>query len=260
MLVPPEPDGEPADEVESSSAAPDSARTLHLVSTAEAIPPDGDVVVLDTTWTPPGRVGQDAARVHSVRDAAERVLANIDLIAETTGLLETWAAGSGVIERLTIRGTSFWYYVRLRHWAWLEERILWARIVDALLTDSRPARITVEQDVEPALLDVLRLHAGCRGIELLEPPQEPVVPAGPPPETVPPPEPPRGVRATWLGRAAISLRNRLRGPSPPARRKMASAVRIATIRERAAALADEPERRLLVVQEHARQRAETPSG
>src|SRR4051794_13633362 len=86
---------------------------LQFVKTVESAPADGCVVVLDTTWTA-GRSGAEPPRVRSVRDLAERILSKVDLIAETSGLLDAWAAGSGAIDRLTIRGTSFWYYVRLR--------------------------------------------------------------------------------------------------------------------------------------------------
>ena len=37
---------------------------------------------------------------------------------------------SGVVDALTIEGTSFWFYVRLRHWMWLEEQLLWLALVD----------------------------------------------------------------------------------------------------------------------------------
>src|SRR5206468_2566051 len=137
---------------------------------------DGVVIVLDTTWTadPPGPGGASSGRaeggrtVLGVRDMAARVLAAHDLIAETSSRLDGWATVSGVIDRLTIRDTSFWFYVRLRHWIWLQERILWAGIVDAILRDHRPARIVSALGTDEALLDVLRLRTARDGIELCE--------------------------------------------------------------------------------------------
>jgi hypothetical protein len=267
--------------VDAATAEPTPATApavdLWFVASADAVPSAGAVVVLDTTWTAPspGTAGHDP-RVVSIRDVAEQVLAAVDLIAETSGHLDGWAAGSGIVDRLTLRGTSFWYYVRLRHWAWLEERILWARILDLVLADRHPARIGVERDVEPALLDVLRLRAARDGLELslpLEPlPEAPPTPAAAQPEdasataaasasAIPSTRRrPSGIRTLWPVRVARRVRDRFRGPPPTEQRRLAILARIDRVRARAAALAAEPERRLLVVHEHARQRVETPAG
>lgn len=116
------------------------------------------VVVLDTTWTPPAEPAPGPTVV-AVRDVAARVMAEHDLIAETSARLDGWASSSGVIDCLTVNGTSFWYYVRLRHWLWLQERLLWAAIAEAIVADHSPATIACAPDTDPALIDVLRLSA-----------------------------------------------------------------------------------------------------
>jgi len=229
-------------------------------------------IVLDTTWTAPsddapggpgGPGAPGAARsVIGVRDLAERVLSRHDLISETSARLDRWAAISGVIEQLTIRDTSFWFYVRLRHWLWLQERILWAGIADAVVREHRPARIVCALGTDEALRDVLRLIAARDGIELSEEEPEPE-----PVEEVAP-EPPIPARSADLRSSAAAgllrrVRNRFRGPPPPPAwvvRRQAMEARVARVRALVDALAAEPESRLLVVHEHARQQVETPDG
>lgn len=246
-------------------------------------------VILDTTWTPPSSPPPEdgAPQVISVRDIAERILASHDLIAETSAHLDRWAAASGVIERLTIRDTSFWFYVRLRHWSWLEERILWAAIADAVVREHGPARIVCAPGTDEALLEVLRLVAARDGIELDEeaaPEPGPVVAASPSSGAtggravagadraptarsgmaVAPGRPVRtGFRHSALARFAWRIRDRVVGPPPPppwVLRRQELRARLVRIRSLVAALAAEPEARLLVVHEHARQRVDTPLG
>ena len=279
---------------------------------------DEVAVVLDTTWTPPTSAGTAAsATAISVRDVAAGVLAELDLIAVTSAHLDRWAAASGVIDQLTIRETSFWFYVRLRHWSWLQERILWAAIADRVVRTHRPGRIACAAGTDTGLLDVLRLIAARDGIRLdeevatgpddadpgAEPPggvpspdgtgpaaamtassgqataavaERPSLIAGPaegptagqPPSVEIPATPatpatpavaaPSSVRL-WIRR----IRRRFSGPPPPApevlrRRELRARVR--RIGDLVDALEAEPEARLLVVQEHARQRVDTPRG
>ena len=240
-----------------------------------ADPGTADVrVVLDTTWTPSVPTAPDgSSRVIAVRDIAEKFLSVHDLIAETSARLDRWAETSGVVEQLTIGDTSFWYYVRLRHWAWLEERVLWAGIVEEIVRDLRPARIVCSPDTDVALADVLRLAAARDGIELtIETPREPdpsvgagrgpSAPGGAGPAT---PSPPVGARTTGLRHSALArlarrVRNRVLGPPPITPRRQELQARVAQIRSLVDALEAEPEARLLVVHEHARQRVETPDG
>ena len=236
---------------------------------------DGDadlVVVLDTTWTPPP-AGPDggAPRLLSLRDVAGRILASHDLIAETATRLDQWAATSGVIERLTIRDTSFWFYVRLRHWSWLEERILWAGIADALIREHRPGRVVCAPDADEALIDVLRLlephHGFALAVERVPEPQ-PETDSSTAAAARPSAVATRGAsrptsRVPLLRRLARRVRNVVLGPPPPspkALRQQELAARVARVRELVEALAAEPESRLLVVHEHARQRVDTPDG
>jgi hypothetical protein len=268
--------------------------SLRFTPTA-ADPVLGDVtVILDTAWTPPGPGGSVPASAGAaatglqgpvaigLRDVAQRILAVHDLIAETSAHLDRWAATSGVIERLTLRETSFWFYVRLRHWAWLQDRVLWAGIADLLIQEHRPRRIVCAPGADEALLEVLRLMAVRHDLELVE-------------ETVPPPEPDAAARAAaaaaakaaaanrspsraaggrprrsrrarlrrLVGRIVRPVRNRLFGPPPPpphVARQLELKARLAQIGAHVDALAAEPESRLLVVHEHARQRVDTPSG
>jgi hypothetical protein len=228
------------------------------------------VVVLDTTWTPPPATPEGGGPVLvALRDVAERVLASHDLIVETAVRLDQWAATSGVIERLTIRDTSFWFYVRLRHWSWLEERILWAGIADALIREHRPGRVICAPDADAPLVDVLRLLAVRHGFELdveLPPPPEPAATtaAAARPAAVATRRPKRpGSRVPLIRSLGRRVRNAVFGPPPPspkALRQLELAARVARVRELVDALAAEPESRLLVVHEHARQRVDTPAG
>ena len=278
----------------SAAAGPGSA--LRFVPTLDPSdssgPGGGDVVVLDTTWTPPIAGAPDGPI--AVRDVAEAVLSEVDLIAKTSERLDRWAAGSGVIDHLTISGTSFWYYVRLRHWAWLEERILWALIVERILGDRRPSRIVVDRAVDEALLDVLRLAAARDAIELVEPEAEPEPDAetepaaaatdrpashagqaagsGPdaPSATVAPTpdDARRPIRhgPVWrLKHLVVGIRDRFDPPPPPeppawVRRREVARARAAIIRRHLDQLVATGGHPLLVVHEHARQRIDTPDG
>ena len=224
------------------------------------------LVVLDTAWTPASRpTASEGPRVVGVRDVAERVLATYDLIAETSAHLDRWSAASGIVERLTIRDTSFWFYVRLRHWAWLEERILWAGIVDDIVREHRPGRLVSAIGADEALIDVLRLVAARDGTDLrVETVPEPQPTPGPDPVPVrTAPAPKTGFRHSRFAAFARRVRNRILGPPPPSPRVLRQQelrARLVRVRELVDALAAEPESRLLVVHEHARQRVETPTG
>jgi hypothetical protein len=242
-------------------------------TSSPAEPSDADVsVVLDTTWTPASSAGSNGVIV-PVRDVAERVLSRRDLMAETSMHLDRWAAASGVVERLTIGDTSFWYYVRLRHWLWLEERILWAAIVDAIVCEYRPGIIDCAPGTDSALLDVLRLVAARDDIDLRQEP-EPLddaqngaadaasarSDARPIAGTMPRPD---GINRALLGRISLRLRSQFRltpGSNADMARNQVVAARLARVRTLVDALGAEPQGRLLVVHEHARQQVDTPDG
>jgi hypothetical protein len=269
---------DPDEAMGEANATIDPGTLLRFRSTPPGPEAAGRTVVLDTTWTPPP--GTDPARIVSVRDLARDWLAANDLIAVTSAALDGWAKGSGIIDRLTIRGTSFWYYVRLRHWLWLEERILWAGIVAGVLAAGRPGRIVVESDADAnvALLDVLRLVRDRDGIELDEP-------AAPEPEPAPPGTagsgtspraastsssvaPPPSAAPGRSARSAIRrvrrvlgrIRRRVTGPSPQERRAAELRARKRQIRRHLEKIVADPVPRLLVINEHARQVVETPDG
>lgn len=238
-------------------------------------------VVLDTTWTAPGGAATSspipttsprAGRVVGLRDVAERVLSTLDLIVETSARLDRWAATSGVVDRLMIRDTSFWFYVRLRHWLWLEERVAWAAIVAELVREHDPRRIVCAPGIDAALLDVLRLVAARDGRELVdetppepEPEPEPVIAEPPPPPVAVAPGSrlTSGLRSSMPARLARRVRRWFIGPPPPspwALRRQEIADRMARVRSLVDTIAAEPAERLLVVHEHALQRVETATG
>ena len=122
-------------------AAPDVGPILRFQPDAAgpAAGPGVRLVVLDTSWTAgPGDAGRD---IVGLREIAARVLADWDLIADTARLLDDWAAASGVVEALTIEGTSFWFYSRLGHWLWLQEQLLWLALADDQVERVRPSAI-----------------------------------------------------------------------------------------------------------------------
>ena len=147
-----------------------------------------------------------------------------------------------MIERLTIRDTSFWFYVRLRHWSWLEERILWAGIADALIREHRPGTVVCAPDADGALVDVLRLLAPRHGLELeveLAPPPQPkpdsttAAAARPAAGATPATRRPTS-RVPLLRRLVRRVRNRVLGPPPPSPkvlRQQELAARVARVRE-----------------------------
>jgi hypothetical protein len=242
-------------------------RTIWLSPEPFPAPPGDVVAVLDPAWSP--RAAEpDAAATIAVRDAVGRVLETTDLIAVSSDLLDDWAEAAGIVETMTIGRTSFWFGVRLRHWLWLQERVLWALVLRDLVREHAPACIGVRSGVDPALEDVARLLAAAEGLGLAVEPQ-------PDPETWPgavqpavhassepgPAEP--GVSATGPSGAGapaavparrplhVRLYHRVRRalgvPVPPPPNT------IAWLRGRYDRLAQEPQRRLLAVHTHASQ-------
>jgi hypothetical protein len=120
---------------------------------------DGDIlVVLDPTWTPGAAVGASRSAL-PVRSTLETTLRGFDPITETSTALDAWALGASVVDAMTIGGTSIWYYRRLHHWQWLQERILWAHVLRRLLADRLPTTIVCGRGASDALLDVARIMA-----------------------------------------------------------------------------------------------------
>lgn len=239
-----------------------TAVTLRLSADATATPDDPSVrlVVTDTTATlppdgPPGRI--------LVRDVAERILAERDLFAEAADLLDTWATGSGIAERMAVEGTSYWYYVRLGQWMWLVERLLDAAIIDALLRDVRPAGIEVDARVASGLVIAARAAATRNGLDFhasdadddipiadADASDEPAATAAAPDAPVAAAPPPRSFAARVVGRVARAIGQR--PVDEKARRRAVVADRLERLSARPGAL--------LVVLAHARQRVETAGG
>ena len=119
------------------------------------------VVVLDTTWT--SSASADSS-VIGCREVAERVLARMDLIEETSTRLDAWAERSGVIEATCVNGTSFWFYARLAHWLWLEERLIWLAIVDELVGSHRVTAIECAAGTDLSLVAAARAIAVRDGL------------------------------------------------------------------------------------------------
>jgi hypothetical protein len=221
---------------------------------------DVRIAILDTTWTPTAEEAA-AGRLISVRDAAAPILASVDLLAEATRLLDAWVGATTVVDDMTIEGTSIWFYVRLHDHGWLQQRILWTLTVDSIVRALRPSRIETAAGADPVLVDVARLIAARDGV-----PFEAATDDGPAPAGL-------GVGlgaatasrdrqpASSLGaRVLRRIRAILGRFAPQGRRATERAGRRRLIAERLGRLAAEPERRLLVVLEHARQRVETPGG
>ena len=87
------------------------------------------------------------------------MLAAEDLFPATTRLLDDWADASGVVDAMTVDGTSFWYRRRLWAWRWLHERLIWIGILDDIARDHRLEAIELPRPDETALRDVIHLLA-----------------------------------------------------------------------------------------------------
>ena len=212
--------------------------------------PETTLVVLDTAWTP-GAHQADGGLV-LLRDVVERIMRERDLIADTANALDDWAEASGIAGLMIHEGVSFWYGARLGHWMWLLDEILWLAVLDQLLVE-HPGTGVLELDVgsDPSLVLAARQVAARDGLvaegaatRIAADPANAVVASAPALDL-------DARRAKKRGLLARLMR-RLR-PSEAERRLRIVASRIATVER-------DPVRRLLVVQAHARQRVETPSG
>ena len=232
----------------------DRRRTLTFVPVAPDVPPDDStiVIVLDSTWTASGDLAGSGS-VIGIRGIGGHLLAERDLISETSARLDAWATTSGIVDRLIVDGTSMWFYIRLSVWVWLQQRILWTILVDELVRGHQPARITCAPGTDDVVVAAANLIAARDGLEIDAP--APMPAAIPEPVELPPPT------AAWPTRIARRLRGRLRrllgGGSPAGSADVAARRR--AMQERLDGLCREPGR-LLVVLEHARQRVETADG
>lgn len=120
------------------------------------------VVVLDGAWV--GRRSTPAT-ARSLRDVALEVLATEDLFERTSQFLDGWQERSGVIDALTVDGSSLWLHERLNAWRWLYERLVWLALLDRLLAAGGILALEVPEREEAALLDAAALVAARDGIE-----------------------------------------------------------------------------------------------
>jgi hypothetical protein len=220
------------------------------------------IAVLDTTWTPTADEAS-AGGLISVRDVAGTILGSVDLLTEATRLLDSWVAATSVVEDMSIDGTSMWFYVRLHDHGWLQQRILWTLIVDAIVRSVAPSRIEVGAGADPVLVEVARLIAARDGMPFRAS-GAPGTPGSGGPRMGLDLAPPESAASRRSPAVIQRVRRRLRAilgrPAPTDRRAAERAQRRDFVARRLERLAAEPASRLLVVLEHARQRVETPQG
>ena len=212
--------------------------------------PETTLVVLDTAWTP---TAPDAdSGLVLLRDVVERIMRERDLIADAATALDDWAEASGIAGLMSHEGVSFWYGARLGHWMWLLDEILWLAVLDRLLGEHPGTRV-LELDVgsDPSLVFAARQVAARDGL-MTEGAATQVAADSSPIATPAAAAPTRAVSPGRRRGRLARLLARLRPPEPVRRRRLMAA--------QIAAVEHDPVRRLLVVQAHARQRVETPSG
>ncbi len=220
----------------------------------DATTSDELAVVLDTAWFP--AEPERSTRLIGVLPVVERVLERRDVIAEAAAALDRWAEAADVVGHLAIDGVSFWYEARLGQWMWLLDRLVWLAVVDELLGKHPGVReLACDAGVDESLALAVRLIAERDGLVATLPRAPSPAAGGDAADldaamgaTAPPVSTPPG-RARLLLRR---LRRRLRPPEPERRRR-------AGLRH-VDAIGRDRRRRLLVVQAHARQRIDTPTG
>ena len=237
--------------------APEAAAGLRTLRLQPSPPesPDGPLtLVLDTTWLP----APDDRAIAAIH-AARQVLSETDVIAEASDLLDAWATESGVIPLLALDGTSLWFYDRLVHAKWLQDTVLWLRMVARAVDERGIQAIECAPGVARPVVEAARLVAAARGLPFEAP--EPAPPPPPPVRPAPPPKRPAARRrkpSRW-GRPIRALSRRLTAaweslrPDEETRRER----RIERWLDR---LGREREPRLLVLLQHARQRIDLPDG
>jgi hypothetical protein len=253
---------------------------LRFEPSAPSVPEPGStdrIAVLDTTWTPTDEERADGRRI-SVREVAAPILASIDLLTDATERLDAWVAATTVVDDMAIDGTSLWFYIRLHDHGWLQQRILWTLIVDALVRDMGPSRIEIDAGADAGLREVAPLVAerdaipwsvvsspSGAGAGGSVPSAGSVVRPGAawtstPPRPTPARPPAQGPLRAIASRVVRRLRAVMGRPSDADRRMIERRARRRIVDDRLERLAAEPRPRLLVVLEHARQRIDTVEG
>jgi len=137
-----------------------STTRLHVVPTLAEAPdpsPGATIVVLDPTWVPvPGERHDLVAARRLFGDVVER----LDLFDGALELVDAWADATGIADRLTVEGVTYWFRMRETMWRWLHERLLWrhalAGVVERVSASDDITEVRIPPD-EPALADVARL-------------------------------------------------------------------------------------------------------
>jgi hypothetical protein len=206
------------------------------------------VVVLDGAWTPAPEVASPA--VISVRDVARRIMAERDAFEAASDLLDGWVEASGIVRATAVDGVSFWYGVRLHHWQWLVDRLLWLDIVDGLLAaEPTIEAVEVEPGSDAGLIEVVGWIRDRDGLAGSRGPAD----GGPGPGITKPRSPSAAPERPATRRASLPRRLwwRLRPPIPDRHRR---------ILRRIARLRADGTGRLVVVQAHRPQRIDLPAG
>lgn len=135
---------------------------LSFAETAEDAPaaaPDHRVVVLDTTWTPGP---SDRPDLIPLRRLASAILARTDPFTTALRLLDVWAEGTSIADRLTIDGVTYWFRIREGLWHWLHERVVWRAVLGEAAGDA-PIEHVFLPSTERGLADVVRALAARTG-------------------------------------------------------------------------------------------------
>ena len=133
-----------------------SDQRIVFVATVDRAPEsraDTTVVILDTSWTPSP---DDRTDLVPVRPLFGAVLERVDLFDGALELVDAWAGSTGIADRLTVDGITYWFRLRETMWRWLHERLLWREVVEALDPSRASTSVVVPGD-EAALAEVAHL-------------------------------------------------------------------------------------------------------
>jgi hypothetical protein len=133
-----------------------SDRRIVFVATVDRAPEpraDTAVVILDTSWTPSPDDRTDLAPARPLFGA---VLERVDLFDQALDLVDAWAESTGIADRLTVDGITYWFRLRETMWRWLHERLLWQGALSGLDPSRVAGSIVVPED-EIALAEMAGL-------------------------------------------------------------------------------------------------------
>ena len=140
-----------------------TAQRLVFVPTIADAPdplPATRVVVLDTSWTPSS---EGRSEIVPLRAVVSAVVEQQDLFHEALSILDDWAAHTSLAERMTVDGVSWWYRVRPSIVDVLHERLMWVRLLGALIGDEIGGEHEVELVVPGEEAALVRVAAAFTG-------------------------------------------------------------------------------------------------